>query len=188
MLDYSQGKIYKLISDQTDKIYIGSTVEPYLSRRLTGHKVAYNAWKTNTNTKYCSSFEILKNDNYKIVLLELFPCNSKDVLCAKEQEWIDNLKENCVNKNKSYTGINTENMAEYQKLYYAENAEKHKKFRRENAEILAEYQKKYRQEHSKRIAKSRNTQFKCNCGSILTRTSKSNHERTKKHQAYIATL
>ena len=35
---YSRGKIYKIVSDCTDKIYIGSTCEKYLSNRLAGHR------------------------------------------------------------------------------------------------------------------------------------------------------
>jgi len=48
MLDYSKSRIYKIVSDQIDKIYIGSTVEP-LSKRMTKHRSDYRRWK---NGKY----------------------------------------------------------------------------------------------------------------------------------------
>ena len=44
---YQQGKIYKLISSETDKIYIGSTCKKYLSQRLQDHKTDYKKWKKN---------------------------------------------------------------------------------------------------------------------------------------------
>lgn len=37
MPDYSKGKIYKLCSNQTDNVYIGSTTQE-LSFRLSDHK------------------------------------------------------------------------------------------------------------------------------------------------------
>ena len=56
--DYQNGKIYKIVSNQTDKIYIGSTACPRLCTRLAQHKSNYNQWKRG---KYCkmTSFEII---------------------------------------------------------------------------------------------------------------------------------
>ena len=31
---YQRGKIYKIVSNQTEFVYYGSTVEPYLTNRL----------------------------------------------------------------------------------------------------------------------------------------------------------
>ena len=42
--DYSLGEIYKLVSDQTDDIYIGSTCQNLLSRRFQGHMTGYKLW------------------------------------------------------------------------------------------------------------------------------------------------
>lgn len=36
--DYSLGKLYKSVADETDDIYIGSTYQKLLSMRLCGHK------------------------------------------------------------------------------------------------------------------------------------------------------
>ena len=40
--NYSLGKIYKLVSDETDDIYIGSTCQRLLSKRLGQHRDHYN--------------------------------------------------------------------------------------------------------------------------------------------------
>ena len=38
MNKYQNAKIYKIVCNITNKIYIGSTCEPKLSRRLAGHR------------------------------------------------------------------------------------------------------------------------------------------------------
>ena len=93
MPDYSQAKIYKIYSNHTNKIYIGSTTLKYLSTRLAIHKQDMKR-----EGYSCSSFKILKYSDAKIILLETYPCNSKDKLNAKEQEWVDENKDICVNK------------------------------------------------------------------------------------------
>ena len=41
MNKYNNGKIYKIIDNTNDNIYIGSTTEPILSRRMAQHKSQY---------------------------------------------------------------------------------------------------------------------------------------------------
>ena len=69
MVNYSNGKIYKIISDQTDLIYIGSTTQQ-LSKRKQRHK----------SNKDCSSKEILQYEDARIILIEMFSCNCKEEL------------------------------------------------------------------------------------------------------------
>ena len=71
MSSYENGRIYKLVSQQTDKIYIGSTKDK-LCKRIAGHKYKYKKW-LNDNTKgFLTSFEIVKFDDCKIELLKCF--------------------------------------------------------------------------------------------------------------------
>jgi len=63
------------------------------------------------------SFDIIKNNDYKIILLENYPCETKEELLAREQYYIDNLV--CVNKNNTY-----HNKLEYQRKWSNENREK----------------------------------------------------------------
>lgn len=96
MPDYSKGKIYKIISNLTDKAYFGSTTNNYLSNRLAKHM-----WDFKNNC-HLTSFEILKFNDAKIILIENFPCSSKDELRQREQFWIDQNKDICINKNNSF--------------------------------------------------------------------------------------
>jgi len=92
---YQKGKIYKIVCKTTNKVYIGSTCEKYLSDRLKGHRIAYK-YKKDTTNYYCSVFEVLKNNDYYIELIENYPCTCKDELSRRERHHI-NITENCIN-------------------------------------------------------------------------------------------
>lgn len=94
--DYSTSKIYKIVSDQTDKVYIGSTTKKYLKQRLSGHIADFKRWQDGKRDNI-TSFEIIKYDDCQIVLIENFPCNDINELRSRERYWIENT-ENCVNK------------------------------------------------------------------------------------------
>jgi hypothetical protein len=138
--NYSRAKIYKIISNQTDDIYIGSTTKEYLSQRMTAHKYEYKQYSLGKRKLYYSSFELLKYDDVKIVLLEAYPdCKTKDELRKYEQEWLDKLE--CINKIKAYT------TDEQKKNYYINNKdvilEKAKQRRLDNLDEFREVRKKY---------------------------------------------
>ena len=63
---YKRGKIYKLVSFQTDKVYVGSTCEPYLSNRMSKHRVNFKNYQ-NGGYHYVTSFELLKYDDADII-------------------------------------------------------------------------------------------------------------------------
>ena len=78
------GRIYKIVSDMTDKIYIGSTVKT-LEERLEAHEDSYECWfNLEFKSGYCTSFEILKYGDYKILLLEEYPCSCRSELLKHE--------------------------------------------------------------------------------------------------------
>jgi hypothetical protein len=122
---YQNGKIYKLVCNVTGLVYFGSTREPTLARRLNKHKNAYNIFLRNTNTRnMCSSIKVLENGDYDIVLVELFPCNSRDELLSRERFHIEN--NDCVNINFPIRTIANE--LEYRKTYYTNNIEAKKMY------------------------------------------------------------
>jgi hypothetical protein len=79
MVNYSNGKNYKIICNITNECYIGSTCEPILARRLAGHVANYKSYLKGKGNNV-TSFKIIANGNYNIVLIELFPCDTKDEL------------------------------------------------------------------------------------------------------------
>jgi len=112
MTDYQLGKIYKIVDNTSEKVYIGSTCKT-LKRRLSYHVYDYKYYLQGKYS-YVSSFEIIKNNDYEIILIEAFPCDYKDELLARERYWTKQI--DCINKNKP--GIYNElGKLEYQKEY-----------------------------------------------------------------------
>ena len=73
MADYTKGKIYRLVCNTTGNQYIGSTTQS-LSQRLGGHKKDYKRFLEGKITKQTSSFSILSEKNYEMILIEDYPC------------------------------------------------------------------------------------------------------------------
>lgn len=107
MVNYKLGKIYKIISDNTDKIYIGSTCAPRLCQRLSKHVSCYNNYTNYKRGYYFTSYNIIEKGNYRIILVEEFPCNKVEELTQREQFYIDLYRDICVNKQNA-SGINKE--------------------------------------------------------------------------------
>jgi hypothetical protein len=101
MPDYQKGKIYKIVDNTNSNIYIGSTTQT-LARRKDKHvrdSKNYGETCNNRLIKYSSHY-IIKNGDFDIVLLEYYPCNNKDELRMREQEYMD--KYDCVNSHRAY--------------------------------------------------------------------------------------
>ena len=106
-----EGKIYKIVCQQTGLTYYGSTSCKSLSERIKKHKYnfkAYNAGKHH----YTTSCEVMKNGNYVISLVESFNYTNKKDLYDRERHYIVNFE--CVNKLKPNYN-HTEYMKEYRK-------------------------------------------------------------------------
>ena len=162
-------KIYKIVDNTNDDIYIGSTCDS-LKRRLTNHKCDYKCFLKGLRNNI-KSFDILKNDDYKIELLEACEVKTKDELLARERYFIENNE--CINKNipgrtiKEYYIDNKDKIKEYKKAYYIDNKDK-----------IKEYKKAYRDTNKEKI----NEKFDCECGGHFTYSHKSRHIKSAKHQ------
>ena len=149
MPDYQKGKIYRIISPSKNLVYIGSTTQP-LSQRLAGHIRDYKKY-INSNVYNCYSSLIFECEDYKIELVEEYPCNNKQQLERKEGEYIKNNE--CVNKyvagrtQKEWYKDNAEKNREITKQYYIANADKYKEYNKQyniaNANKISERKKQY---------------------------------------------
>ena len=149
MPDYSKGKIYKIWDNNYTKCYIGSTVES-LSLRMSRHREKY---KQHLKNKYgfTTSFLLFEEfgvEHCKIELVELYPCNSKEELNAREGFFIK--EEICVNR-----CVPGRTNAQY----YKDNIEVIKEYRRNNKEKLQEWGRQYRAKNAERV-KMRNKEWK----------------------------
>ncbi len=137
MHDYSNGKIYIIIdNDDISLPYIGSTIQ-LLRERLSKHK----------SRKTCSCMDIINRNNFKMEVLEHYPCINEEELKTREQYWIDKI--DCCNKRKA---IQTkEERREYEKNYREDNKEHHSKVMSnwyiKNRERILKKDKEYREKN-----------------------------------------
>ena len=95
MVNYEKAKIYKLVCNKTGLIYVGSTCQRLLCKRLSGHVANYKCWK-NGKYNYVTSFKIIEGNDYYMELLEAVSCSGFDELTKKERYYIESI--DCVNK------------------------------------------------------------------------------------------
>ena len=86
---YQNAKIYKIVDTTNDNIYVGSTCKK-LCQRLANHRSKYTAYLKG-KCHFVTSFIILENNNYDIILLEECPCENKEQLHAKERYYIESI-------------------------------------------------------------------------------------------------
>jgi hypothetical protein len=206
MPDYQDAKIYKIVNYENDDVYIGSTCEPTLARRLAKHVGNYKTY-LNGKGKYYTSFKIIETDNYDIQLIEAYPCNNKMELHAREGYYIKSM--DCVNRcvagrtQTEYYQDNKKMIAKYyqdskemilkqQKEYRKANKDiisiKHKDYYEDSKEMILKQKKAYYKANKEIISEKLSKQYECICGAKFTLWNKSRHMRTARHQSYINSI
>ena len=146
---YQDGKIYKIVCNETNEVYYGSCITS-LNNRLWRH---INEEHSRANT--ITAKQIIHRDNYEMLLIEDYPCNSLNELLQREQYYIENNE--CINKIKAYQS--REEKLEYFKKYNANRKEK-------QAEYMKEYRNGPKREEllqKKREAGKNAPKIKCVC-------------------------
>ena len=169
MVNYADGKIYRIVCNTTGLTYYGSTVQS-LYKRLYSHK----------KRKTCSSKIIIEADNYEIILVETFACKSKEELHARERFYIESNE--CVNKQiptrtrKEWRDANKENHKEY----YEAHKEQIKEYQKEWREDNKEQNKEYREANKEHIKEKHNEYYEAN-KEVLLAKHKEYCEANKEH-------
>jgi len=135
MNKYQNGKIYKIVCDETNLTYYGSTRQKYISMRLYDHR-----HKKKRNQK--SGIDGMTNP--KIYLVEKFSCESKEELEKRERFFIEN--NDCINKY-----IPTRKKEEWIDDYKLYKKEYDKKYREKNRERLNKQKKEYDEKNKEQI-------------------------------------
>jgi len=195
MVNYSDGKIYRIVNTENETIYIGSTCQA-LSRRLATHKH--------------------RGNGNKIVLVKECPCENneqlrrEEQLCIEEHEGLVNevrayrteeqKKEQFRERQRKYYEANREKLIESKRKYTEANREKvrerDRKYNEANREKRIEYQRKYNEANrEKRIENHRKynelnrekireqqlEKITCeHCGSRVSRVCIARHQRSRK--------
>jgi len=202
VIDYKKGKIYKIINDINDEIYVGSTVLT-LAQRLGHHKEA---------SVKCPNTKIYKfiRDNggwshFKIILIEDYPCERKEQLLMREQYYKETLKATLNNNNcfgqdkerykqysKQFYEQHIDELKQQMKQHYNENKDKilprikqyqnmHKdkikQYLNKHKDKIKQYQKQYREQHK--------TKVQCpNCLKTLLSSNLEKHMLTRTCKTY----
>lgn len=165
MVNYANSKVYRIVSNHTDQVYIGSTTSP-LSKRLAEHRSGRNH-HLEAGGNYTSSSEIVQFDDAEIILVEEYPCENIEQLRQRERYWIENT-EFCVNRK-----IPGRTQAEW----YLDH----------KAHAIAKSKAHY--DVNKAAIRARNTRiFVCECGLSTTYGGRWGHRKSKKHLDALAQL
>ena len=176
------GKIYAVINDISDDIYIGSTTMA-LSRRMVKHRCHA---KTQPDVSFFYTFmSEVGIEHFYIELVENFPCNSVEELRKREGELIREI--GTLN-----TRIEQRDMKEYFRQYYQDNIERYrenkKKWKANNREKVNEDARKQYWKDPKgayeRHKPWKSIKHECECGGHYINGNKASHFKSKKHQAY----
>ena len=193
VVNYANGKIYRIVCNISGKQYIGSTTQS-LSMRLAGHKKDYNYFLKG-NKNWITSFEIIKNNDYSIILIENVNCNCKEELFKRERFYIESMS--CVNRhvptrtfaeyyeankehiqewNKQYREANKQEISEQRKDYYEANKDKilelRKDYYEENKQEISERKKIYRGKNKQKISELKKEYYEANKEKIKDKRKK----------------
>jgi len=192
-MDYKNGKIYRLVLDDTNEEYIGSTTQP-LSKRFNSHKSNfYRRQNGDKKVSNYSCFSLFEKGTPQIFLLEDFPCESKRHLEKREREVLEQRRRDgivCVNK-----ALPTRSAKEYGDFYYSthrtcdefmkKNRAKALNYYHNNTEQVLEKMKKYRETNKGVIRERKNKKIVCdNCGVESSSSHISRHKKSKKCQNF----
>ena len=156
-------KIYQIVCNETDDVYIGKTTRT-LNDRLLEHKSHLR----------CCSKQIIERDNYYIQEIDSTFDEKESIIL--ERFYIENNE--CLNNK-----IPGRTQKEWREEHKDELIVKNKIWREKNKDEIRVKNKIWREENKDEISKRRKKKYTCECGSIIN--SKAQHEKTKKHQNFI---
>ena len=110
----SNGKVFKIQNLDGSKVYIAGTYKKYLCQRMDTLRNNFKKWKKGEQN-HIRCFDLFTEygvANCVIVLLESFPCNSKDELNAKTLHWVQMTE--CMNKTERNK---RDKMHDFQKMF-----------------------------------------------------------------------
>lgn len=163
------GKVYKIIHNQSNICYVGSTFDK-LRNRFIKHK-------NNNNTCISKYFNEFGVENFKIILIKEYEVVDRKHLEAYEQLWINKLQS--INIMQTFKPLKKQFEANRQKKIdrkeYLKNYYENYKVKNKNK--IKEYQQNYRETNKEKI----NEKILCECGGKYTHKYKFTHLKSKKH-------
>jgi group I intron endonuclease len=173
-----KGKIYQILNNIDNEVYIGSTTQP-LARRWTDHKKVVGKG----TTKLYKHMEKHGKESFYIELIKNFDCETKEQLRAEEGKYIRELG----TLNQIISGRTMKEYYEENKQKYIERSKKNgPAYREKNREYLKVKAKERYMKNIEHVKARQKKQIMCICGSTYQSAGKSAHLKSKKHQSFIA--
>jgi predicted GIY-YIG superfamily endonuclease len=210
MVNYQNGVIYKLVPKNVNvnEIYIGSTTN--FNRRKNQHKSC--CMVENDKSHNLKVYQTIRSNGgftaWEMIMIELYPCENKRELEARERYWKEQMLDSCGMRMPSTVAVcidvnNPETIREWRKEYNSEyyqqpEVKEHRKEyyqRPEVKERSKEHRKEYRnrpevKEHRKEylsrpeVKERKNQRVVCNiCGSSLSISNITKHQKSQKCQS-----
>ena len=185
--EYKNGKIYCIRNTVNDDVYVGSSCEPYLSKRMVKHRSSAKNERDRNMLLYQKMNEI-GIEHFYIELIENYPCESKDQLRAREGHYIREMA--TLNKRietrteKEWREDNKEYIQEWKKQHYQEHKEeinkKSKQYREENEDKIKERSKDYYEQHKEEI-KAKVNEYRTENLDAIKQRKKDYYEQNKEY-------
>ena len=172
-MDYGNSKIYQVLNNFDDDVYVGSTCQP-LCKRLAFHRVHMNVESKSKRKLYTKMTE-LGIEQFYIELIEQYPCENKEELRKREGHFI-----------RERGTLNMCQAGRNRRQHYQDNIEH---FRQKDKEWREKHQEQLKEKAQKPEVKLiRNAKVSCECGGSYTYTHKAEHFKCKKHLEYVKSL
>ena len=193
---YQKGLIYKLCcKDSTIKdCYVGSTCN--FRKRKADHKSCCN--NENGKSYNYPVYRFIRDhggwDNFEMIELLKYPCETKRELALKEREYLELLggtlnkqiptrsPEEHYKENKEKISLQ---LTAYNLAHKEEIKEYKKDFYQKNKEQIIERAKVHYYANKKEINEKQREKFNCECGSTIRKSGKSTHLKSPKHQKFL---
>lgn len=218
--DYKNNVIYKIVPKNTslNYCYVGSTC--CLRIRTNQHKSVCS--NINSNRYNLLLYKTIREnggwENWEIIKIIDYPCETEVKAKQKEQEYIKELnpnlnmlrayrteeekkeqikkenrtKEQLKEKSKKYYHNNKEMCNQKTKEYYHNNKEyfeqKRKEYYEAHKDELLEKKKIYREQNKEKLKEINSEQIICMCGSTYIKKGEARHLKTLKHINYVESL
>jgi len=202
-VDYSKGLIYKLCCKDTtiEEIYIGSTT----NFKIRKNKHKYDCCNINSKNYNFKVYKFIREtggfENWDMILIQYFSCNTKKELESKERELIElyNPILNCEIPGRlqtEYRKVNKDKIKEKHKEYYKNNKDKisqrDKEYRKVNKDKIKEKHKEYYENNKDKIklyyennkteiTEKRKIKTECEyCKSVVRKLDLNRHQKSNK--------
>jgi hypothetical protein len=180
------GRIYKITSPNTDKVYVGSTTGT-IEKRLRGHMIHYKMYlKGIDGVDHIRSYDVIEHGDPEIHLIYEGLFNSKADLFRLEGETMQSIQ-NCCNKM-----IMGRTRREYRDEYDVKNREfikerKHVSYEKHRESTLTRVNA-YAEQNRDKIRDRQNEKHICEiCHSEFTRSNKARHIKSARHLQHTTT-